>query len=66
MLKYPSTVPGELSTVKATKLFKSLPGFDCNQEPTVEQINRVLEKWKEAYNENLDKVMFDNLSSYEP
>lgn len=66
MLKYPSSVPAELNTQKAIKLLIKLPGLPKDFPPSTETVGKLLSKWNEAYLENLDRVMFNNLSSYEP
>jgi hypothetical protein len=66
MAKYPSIVPTELSLRKAEVLLGNLPGLTKADELTEESFRKIVERWDLAYRENLDKVMFDNLSSYEP
>ena len=66
MNKYRDRVPSEMSHVQVKRLVEALPGFDQRTKPTQEQISDVLATWKGMYDENLEKVIFDNLSSYEP
>ena len=66
MAKYPSVVPSELTLRKAEVLLKVLPGLDKSEKLTRERFDAIITEWEVAYKENLDKVMFDNLSSYEP
>ena len=65
MLKYPSVVPSELSVKKLKKLLEDLPGYrDVECAPDVYE--KLISEWSKAYQENLDEIMFKNLSSYEP
>ena len=65
MLKYPSTVPKELSLKKVKRLLAALPGYrECECSPEV--YTEFIKAWDKAYQENLDEIMFKNLASYEP
>ena len=66
MSKYPSTVPTELSRAKAVKLVHELNCISTSALPADDIIDALIRHWDEAYQENLDRVMFANLSSYEP
>lgn len=66
MLKYPSSVPTETSTLQLIKIVEHLRGFKKGSEATSLEITAVKSMWEEEYADNLEKVMFDNLASYEP
>ena len=65
MVKYPSVVPTELTPKKVKVLLKELKSFrrTDNDDKLYEEF---LMSWSKAYQENLDEIMFKNLSSYEP
>lgn len=66
MSKYRKVVPTDLSVKKAVHLIRGLNGFEdgCNPEDSV--IITILAEWKVSYDENLEKVTFESISSYEP
>jgi len=65
MLKYPSVVPSELTMKRLKKLLVALPGYqECDFPQDV--YKEIISAWSKAYQENLDEIMFKNLSSYEP
>lgn len=66
MLKYPSVVPSELSAKKLERLVRELRGFSDDSTASKATLDSLKSLWEEAYQENLDRVMFENLSSYEP
>ena len=66
MRKFPNTVPSELGLHKIRNYVEALPEFIPVPEPGDEVLISIKEKWQEAYAENLERVTFDNLSSYEP
>jgi hypothetical protein len=66
MLKNPNLVPTETSTLQLVNIVEHLRGFQRGSEATSCEISAVKSIWKEEYAENLEKVMFDNLASYEP
>jgi Fe-S-cluster formation regulator IscX/YfhJ len=66
MAKYPDRVPSELSDSQISKLVSKLPAFDQDSSPSQEQIRKVSLVWMKMYDDNLEKVTFDNLASYEP
>ncbi len=66
MNKFPKTVPSETSTKKLIQLVKTLPGFKNGSECSEDQVLALRRRWQEEYDDNLDKITFENLSSYEP
>ena len=65
MLRYPSTVPSELTIKRLKRLLGDLPGYR-ESECSPEVYEEFIIAWDKAYRENLDDIMFKNLSSYEP
>ena len=65
MSKYPSVVPTEISIKKAKLLLMKLPGF-VNSAVGDEAYQEFLVVWSQAYQKNLEEIMFKNLASYEP
>ena len=66
MVKYPSVVPSELSEHSLVELVRSLPGFQDQEHPEKQTVVQVSCQWSKQYAENLEMVIFSNLSSYEP
>ena len=66
MIKYPQTVPSELTIAKFRGLVKQLKGFSSPEDPEDCVVSSILTSWADAYSENLDKITYDNVSSYEP
>ena len=66
MLKHPSLVPAETSNPQLVNIVENLRGFQKGTMATPSEITAVISLWKVEYAENLEKVMFDNLASYEP
>ena len=66
MMKYPSVVPGEKKVKDILTLIEKLPSFEQGSSPDLSHVGKIRGMWIEAYTDNLEKVMFDNLSSYEP
>lgn len=66
MMKYPSVVPGEKKVKDILTLVEKLPSFERTSSPDLSHVGKIRGMWIEAYTDNLEKVIFDNLSSYEP
>ncbi len=66
MIKYRNIPPNEISKSGLIKLVADIKGFVDQGEPSEVHVIAVLNLWGQEYNEQLDKVMFDNLSAYEP
>jgi len=66
MAKHPAVVPTELTIKKFEQIVSTLPGIQLTEAITKMDFDRIISAWDAAYRENLEKVMFDNLSSYEP
>jgi hypothetical protein len=66
MKKYPDIVPSELKISKARKFIRDLKGLISSEEPTDEALAPILQSWDDAYRENLERITYDNVSSYEP
>lgn len=65
MSKYPSVVPTEVSVKKVKLLLIKLPGF-VDSDVGDEVYQDFLGAWSQAYQNNIEEIMFKNLSSYEP
>ncbi len=66
MNKYRSDVPKEISSKRLTSLVQTLPGFKSSNEPSMDRLNQIRLAWQIDYDENLEKVTYDHISSYEP
>lgn len=66
MSKYRNLIPNDLPHAKLATCVRSLPGFDDISEPEKETLREIRSQWQSEYEDNLEKVIFDNLSSYEP
>lgn len=66
MAKYPDTVPAQLSSKDLVLLVIKLPNFQGIHSPDSPTIARIVEMWAREYSENLERVTFQNVSSYEP
>lgn len=66
MNKYRSVVPSEVPLKQLKVLVRGLPGFVDTKEPTDQVLTDIRSIWQSEYDDNLEKVVFDNLSSYEP
>jgi hypothetical protein len=66
MNKYRNRVPNELTTKELDLLVKALPGFSDGEKADHFRLVIIKKAWQDAYDENMEKVISDNLSSYEP
>jgi hypothetical protein len=66
MRKYPNISPVDLNPKKFKIMVEQLRGFHNSGICDESRVKELISEWTHRYYENVEKVTFDHLASYEP